>query len=305
MRVFVGLGLHRRLTAAERAPLRGFDIVEHDPDDVVPTAQLDGIPGSLFRPAAACQALVTVGICELHQYAGLSGGHKGVAVGLGGRETLAALHHRDRVLDPGVRLGAVRGNPFRAAIDALGEAAGCGLALNLVAGTRTWLGGPPRAVVAEAAERLDPWLPVDVLAEGAVLRVPAAKGQSLYQASRAATYLGLSPAPPLRPGATLYLDAPCPEGLGAEAGFVAALQAHAPPWSGLLVGPPPTGAGAQRAVILAVLAQRFRLALVGVDDPAPFEAVGIPARRGPAPVGLLEVSQPFLRLPQARPPADR
>ena len=188
MRVFVGLGLHRRLTAAERAPLAGFDLVEHDPDDVVPTAQIDGIPGALLRPAAACRALVTVGICELHQYAGLSGGHKGVAVGLGGRETLAALHHRDRVLDPGVRLGAVAGNPFRAAIDALGEAAGCGLALNLVAGTRTWLGGPPRAVVEAAAARLDPWLPVDVLAEGAVLRVPAAKGQSLYQASRAATY---------------------------------------------------------------------------------------------------------------------
>ena len=86
---------------------------------------------------------------------------------------------------------------------------------------------------------------------------------------------------------------------------MAALQAHAPPWSGLLTGPPPTGAGAQRAVILSVLAQRFRLALVGVDDPAPFLAVGIPATCGPAPEGLLEVSQPFLRLPQHAPPVER
>ena len=274
MTVVVGLGLHRRLTAAERAALAAWDPVESDPDDAVPTGVVDGIPGEITRAAAAAPVRISVGLCELHQYAGVSGGHKGFAVGCGGRRTVAALHARERVLHPGVRLGQVTGNPFRSAVDALGEAAGCRHALCFSPG-HGWAWGDPKAVVAEAADRLQPWVPVTQDLPGVVLKVPDAKAVSLYQASRAATYLALSPRPPLRPGATLALVARCPEGLGHEAGFVRALQQSAPPWTSLLAGPEPTGPGAQRAVMLALLAQQARLVVVGPDDPAPFHAVGI------------------------------
>lgn len=303
--VVVGLGLHRPMTPAElavHAAREGFQPVQHDPEDVRETTVLDGIPGTVSRHIHGRGAVVGLGIAELHQYAGVSGGHKAVAVGLGGRRTIAALHHRDRVTAPGVEVGRVAGNPFRAVVDALGEAAGCTHALVFVPACDRWLFGEPRAVIARAAALMAPWQPVDQPATGAVLRVPPAKASSLYQASRAATYLALSPRPPLLRGSMLVLEAAMPEGLGSEAGFRAALEGARPPWTSLLRGDPPTGAGAQRAVMLALLARRYRLMLAGVDNPDVFVRVGIGATSAPAAPepGWLDVAAPFTRLPQLR-----
>jgi len=300
VKVVVGLGLHRPMSELELAPLLPWRPVLHDPDDVVPTATIDGVPGAISRHLLGCDAIVGLGVAELHQYAGLSGGHKGVVVGCGGRATISTLHHRDRVLAPGVRLGRLDGNPFREAVDALGEAAGVGWSLVWVPAARLWIGGPPRAVLREALSRIDPWEPVSGAVPGAVLRVPPVKASSFYQASRAATYLGLSPSPPVVEGGTLLLEAACPEGLGAESGFVAALQREPPPWTGLLTGPPPEGPGAQRAVMIALLARRFRLVIAGCRDPEALRAVGLEATEAPAslPPGWLEVARPFERIPQ-------
>lgn len=302
MTVTIGLGLHRPMTDAELAPLAPFAPLQSDPDDVVSTADVDGIPGQLFRPMARCDAILSVGIAELHQYAGISGGHKGASVGCGGRATIAALHHRDRVLAPGIELGRLEGNPFRAAVDALGEAAGCRFALLYVPATEEWLFGDPVAVTQAALPRLNPWRWVTERAPGARLSVPTAKAASLYQASRAATYLALSPNPPLKAGAVLCIEAACPEGLGAEAGFRAALQAHRPPWQALLDGPPPEGAGAQRAVMMALMARRYPLQIVGCADPAAFQAIGIDAKEEVPPLHdrWLPIASPFHILPQLR-----
>ncbi len=300
LRVVVGLGLHRPMRADELAPLEPWAPIQHDPENVASTATVDGVPGAVSRHLLGLDAIISVGVAELHQYAGLSGGHKGVAVGCGGRATIAALHQRDRVLAPGVRIGQLDGNPFRAAVDALGEAAGVRFALVWVPAARVWIGGPPRAVLAEALARIDPWEPVEGGRAGAVLRVPASKASSFYQASRAATYLGLSPRPPVAEGGRLILEAACPEGLGAEAGFVAALLREPPPWGGLLRGAPPEGAGAQRAVMIALLARRFQLEVAGCAQPEALRAAGIAARAEPAELepGWLDVRRPFERIPQ-------
>jgi lactate racemase len=302
--IVIGLGLHRRMEPAELAHLARWKVLQHDPDDCVPTADVDGIPGAVGRPVADAGASFSIGVAELHQYAGLSGGHKGVAVGCGGRQTISALHHRARVLSDGVRLGRLEGNPFREAVDRLGEAAGCRWALVFAPSAGRWLFGPPGAVLRHALGLLDPWEWVDRPAEGALLRLPPAKGTSLYQASRAATYLALSPSPPLLPGSTLVIHAPMQEGLGAEDGFVRAMGAFPPPWTGLLEGPPPTGPGAQRAVMIARMAQSYRLLLRGCSDPGPFLEVGLDASSEdfPCPPGWLEVPKPFWRLPQWRKP---
>lgn len=301
MSVVVGLGLHRPMTAAELRPLADFCPRQSDPDSAVPTIDVDGIPGAVTRAVAEADLAVSVGIAELHQYAGISGGHKGVAVGCGGRETIAALHHRDRVCRPGVQLGRLGGNPFREAIDRLGAAAGCTHALLHVPTADTWLFGDPVEVVREAAALLDPWRPAAVRAAGALLSVPPVKAVSFYQASRAATYLALSPRPPLVDGATIAIEAACPEGLGAEAGFVRALASCPPPWGRLLTGPPPTGAGAQRAVMVALLARRYRLRVVGCPQAATLRAVGIDAQEAPLgalPEGWIHVPDAFHTLPQ-------
>ncbi len=284
----------------EMAPIAGFDPVQHDPDDVVPTAVINGIPGAVSRHVADAPFSIAVGVVELHQYAGVSGGHKAVAVGCGGRETILALHHRDRVLASKVEIGRIAGNPFREAVDALGEAGGCRLALVWVPSVGLWMFGPPRAVVAEALSRMEPWTWHSQPVDGAVLEVGPEKAVSLYQASRAASYLALSPRPPLVEGATLVLRAACPDGLGSEEGFVRALRRSRPPWAELLTGDPPVGAGAQRAVILALMARRYRLVVEGCIDPAPFIDVGIEARSTTVepPPTWLQVSRPFQQIPQ-------
>lgn len=302
--VVIGLGLHRRMTPQELAPIARFDPVQHDPDDTVVTASVDGIPGSVSRVVAEAPFAIAVGVVELHQYAGVSGGHKAVAVGCGGRDTIAELHRRERVLSPGVGIGVLEGNPFRQAIDALGQAARCRFALVWVAAAGQWLFGSPEAVVAEGLRLIEPWESVPERAPGVVLCVPPAKASSLYQASRAATYMTESPAPALVDGGTVVLRAGCPEGLGSETGFVEALKGCAPPWSSLLVGSEPRGAGAQRAVMLARLAQRYRLRVEGCENPEALRAVGIEAH-----CAVLEhpptwpvVEHPFQRLPQCAKP---
>ncbi len=302
VRAIVGLGLHRPMRPDE-LPASPFPLVQHDPDDTVPTAIVDGIPGGVSRHLADADAILGVGIVELHQYAGFSGGHKAVAVGLGARATIDALHHRDRVTAPGVLLGRLDGNPFRRAVDDLGEAAGCAWTL-LQAGSR-WFAGPPREALARAAASVDCWEDVPRRHPAAILRVPPKKAVNFYQASRAATYLGLSDDPPLAPGATLYLHAACPEGLGegdGERAFAAVLAACRPPWAALLDGPAPVGGGTQRAIMLAATLRRFRFVVTGVVDPAPLRAVGLDATSAPAedvaPADALVVGDPFGKLPR-------
>jgi len=305
VRAVVGLGLHRTMRADE-LPESPFPLLQHDPDDTVSTAVVDGIPGGIARTVADADVLLGVGIVELHQYAGFSGGHKAVAVGLGARATIDALHHRDRVTAPGVRLGRLEGNPFRAAIDGLGAAAGCRWVL-LQAGGR-WFAGEPVETLARAAASLDCWLDVPRRHPAAILRVPSKKAVNFYQASRAATYLGLSDDPPLLPGATLYLDAACPEGMGdgdGERAFAAVLATGKAPWAALLDGEAPVGGGTQRAVMIAATLRRHPLVVTGVRDPAPLRACGIEATSAPAealaPPDSLVVTDPFARLPRYAP----
>lgn len=307
----IGLGLHRRMRP-EELPASPIRLVQHDPDRCVPTAEVDGVPGWIHPALAEADTVLGVGVVELHQYAGFSGGHKAAAVGCGGRATLDALHHRDRVTAPGVAIGRLDGNPFRATVDRLGEAARLTWCL-LQHGPDAWVAGEPRAALAAAAARLDCWVDVPRRHREAVLEVTGPKAVNLYQASRAATYLGLSPAPPLEPDATLLLDAACPEGLGTgdgERAFAAVLARGRPPWPELLDGPAPVGAGTQRAVMLALLLRRFpRLVVCGVDDPAPLRAAGFEATRARArdlagPDALV-VPDPFHRLPRLERLPDR
>lgn len=296
--VVVGLGLHKPMDIP--ASWKSFPILQHDPDDCISTKKVDGIPGAVHRSFVGAEASLSIGVAELHQYAGFSGGYKGVAVGCGGRATISALHHRDRILSTGVRIGVLEGNPFRECVDSLGKAAGCRWALNYSPQQDSWFFGEPSAVLRTIAAQSTSWYETSQRVSSALLMVPKSKGKSLYQASRAATYLALSPSPPLHEGAELWIEAPLTEGFGSEKGFVRALHRHPHPWSSLLTGVAPVGAGAQRAVILAKVCARYRLRLFGVQDPSLFRRVGIWASRDPAPqekAGLI-VSHPFQQLPQ-------
>ena len=296
--VVVGLGLHRKMTHAELGGLNRFGARQHDPDSVAATSVIDGVVGSVAPEFVECVGL-SIGVAELHQYAGLSGGHKGIAVGCGGRETIAGLHHRDRILKSDVCVGQLEGNSFRATIDGLGHAANSKWALVWSPALKQWFFGDPEAVLKAISDQMSPWVWHERPLSQVGLIVPKAKADTLYQASRAATYLSCSPHPVLSDGGTICLEASLKEGLGSEQGFVRALQSRSS-WRELLSGEAPAGAGAQRAVMLALLYERFDLVLYGVSNPDLFGSAGIEAHREALPEEIYRVSDPFNQIPQWR-----
>ncbi|MEM1245236.1 MAG: lactate racemase domain-containing protein [Acidobacteriota bacterium] len=305
--VVVGLGLHRPMTDDELIDVRAaspWPVVNHDPDACTDLGEVGGHPALVHSALAEAPLVIAVGVVELHQYAGFSGGHKAVAVGCGGRETLASLHARALVCHADVQVGRLSGNPFRDAVDALGERSGCNLALQALPDGR-WVAGEPRAALRAAAEALSPWEIVEAPSRSVILRVPGAKAVNFYQASRAATYLALSPRPPLTDGARLVLDAECSEGAGygdGERAFAQLMASEEPPWDTLLTGEAKKGAGLQRAYMIARLAARYELVVAGCSKPEALHAMGLEATSMSAErvagTGALEVPAPFTRLPQ-------
>ena len=299
--VTVGLGLHRMLTETELKQLHcpsEIPLLQHDPDDCEVIEMVDGKMIGFSRHVMACESTLVFGVVEVHQYAGVSGGYKGIVVGCGSRDLIHRLHARESVCHPAVQVGRIEGNPFRQEIERLGRMSNARWACVYVPSLREWWFGSPAQIVEEAQGALQPWYPVNRLYGTVVLDVPDVKGQSFYQASRSATYLALSESPPIEEGGLLVLYARMLEGLGSEQGFVKALEQYRYPWTETL-DRDLSGAGAQRIWMLARLAQRFELAVVGVQDASLFASIGIRVLDEiPAGASVLRVTHPFDALPQ-------
>ena len=305
--VHVGLGLHRRSTESELSVLRkacSWTVVDHDPDDCVELGALDGAPIEVSRAVGEAKRILTIGRIELHQYAGFSGGYKGVVVGCGGRSLIEALHDRQMVTQPGVRVGELTDNPFRTLIDRIGQQLPSTTALQWLP-DHGWMAGDPSKVLAVAAKISKAFFPSPKPVDRVLVDLPNSKAVNFYQASRGATYLALSPRPPLFPGAQIVLEAACPEGIGlgsGEANFANALRSCPPPWTPLLTEPIAFGGGSQRAVMLALLAQKYRLVVTGCSNPSPLLELGVEAYKESASerFGTFElvVTNPFQQLPQ-------
>ena len=296
----VGLGLHRQLTTSEMVFLQNNTsrpVQQHDPDDCVSIDEIAGCSVGVSRHLFASEWILTVGVVEVHQYAGVSGGYKGVVVGCGSRNSISRLHAREMVCHPKVEVGKIVDNPFRDEIERLGRLLPYTMGLMWVPSLREWWLGNPEDILLEASTCILPWKMVQKMYDGVVLHVSSVKGVSLYQASRAATYLALSPRPPLNLGAKIIIDAQMPEGLGSESGFVEALNRFSASWTEVLEVDI-QGAGSQRMWMLARLAQRYQLYVRGVDTPEVFEAVGIPVYNGVIPSDWLQVYSPFNEIPQ-------
>ena len=299
----IGLGLHRALTPSEHLRFQSHTtkpIVEHDPDNCTDICSTGDPSFGIFSPLLETDWTLTVGVMEVHQYAGVSGGYKGVVVGCGSRKSIAHLHRRELVCDPNVEVGRIEGNPFRAEIERLGKTTPCRFGLQWVPSLQEWWFGTPEALLDEAKQHIKPWYWIHEQVDTVILSVPDSKGQTLYQASRAATYLALSPNPPLKERGTIVLKASLMEGIGSEQGFVDALNRFRPPYQECLTQEL-SGAGSQRIWMLARLMKRFNLVLMGVKNPTEFETLGFRVVEDglvePVETALL-VKQPFDRIPQ-------
>lgn len=224
--VVVGLGLHRPMTDAELDAMLGehADLaVNHDPDDTVVVGEIDGVPIECNRRVVAADRVLATGVVEPHQYAGFSGGGKTVAIGAGGESFIKHTHGPGMLSDPGVRLGRIDDNPFRATVDEAADLCGLEFCLNVTHGPSGILdaaAGDPRAVVRALAGSARDALSVDASGgyDAVVAGVGAPKDANLYQATRAATYVALGAKNPLAPDGRIVVPAELPEGAGNGAG---------------------------------------------------------------------------------------
>ena len=293
--VLIALGLHRAMNEAELAPIRevtnkhGVSLIQHDAagsalttveEDVrTPEARRAGVarlPARFHRAVVDAEAVLTIGLVEPHQYAGFSGGPKGIAIGCAAAETIGSLHGLAFLRSPEVRIGRVLDNPFQGALWRLVRDLPPirGLMIVPPVGRDTWIAfaGPLQkafnTAVDVAAERL--FQVVDAPRPWMHVVVPEAKASSFYQASRAATYVALVPNAAIAPGGWVVLEAPCPEGLGQGAGELAFTEAlgRGPDAlrKALAAGTEPVAGGAQRAFVLVQALDRIKLALVGAPD---------------------------------------
>lgn len=277
-------GMHRASTLAEKrdklgeAILARHEVVDHHPADAVSIGQIEDIPVQVNHRLTALGTLtIALGVVEPHQFAGYSGGAKTVVIGCGGVETIAATHGPRFLGRDGVCLGQVAGNPFQAFVRQAGRLTGPQWVYNVVLDQNyrvvSQLSGPPDAVhdaLVEQARRLYE-MPVQAPYDVVLAGVGAPKDANLYQASRAATYLGLSARPVIRPGGVIILAAPIPEGAGqgpGEQNFIAALRGH-PNLADMAARMETYGCqpGEQRAYLIARLLRRYRVIVVGAEHP--------------------------------------
>jgi nickel-dependent lactate racemase len=234
-----------------------------------------GAPVRIARRVQEADLVITVGVVEPHLYAGFSGGVKGVAIGCAGRETIAWTHRPAFISEPGVSVGRLRENPFQATLHEIAARTPLGWGVNLVlasGGAAAVRAGDPAAVQEALARTAAPaWLRTAGKRYDAVVAgVHAPKSDGLYQASRAATYLGLAARPALADGGLIVLCADLPLGAGdgpGERNFLDVLAAASSPAELLARGlREPLGPGGQRSFVVARVLERFRLAVAGAAD---------------------------------------
>ncbi len=293
------VGMHRPSTRREKLAKIGpdaisrYNVADHRPADVVDLGAVpldalgpsppfldtrDDVPIQLNKLVADADLVIATGIVEPHQYAGYSGGVKTVIIGCAGPETIGITHGPRFVGHRGVVLGKVADNPFqnflRAAAQIIGKPDYIVNAIADPAGNPVELavGDPIRVhdhLVGKARELFE--VKVNKRFDIVIAGVGHPKDVNLYQASRAATYIGLSRAPAIRNGGVIILPAPCPEGAGAGIGERNFFRALADSKSPSALVEAMTGGnclpGQQRALLLARLLERVNVIVVGASDP--------------------------------------
>ena len=296
--IAIGCGLHATTNDDERARLAGTAVaarigivdaqgIESECADLGTTSL--GAPVRISRRVAEAGLVITVGVVEPHLYAGFSGGVKGVSIGCAGRETIAWTHRPAFISEPGVTVARLQENPFQTTLREIAARTPLAWGVNLVmteGGVAAVRAGDP-AVVQEALAReaAPAWLrTAGRLHDVVVAGVHAPKSDSLYQASRAATYLGLAARPALAAGGLIVLCADLP--WAPATGPASATSSTSSPaplrrrtcWTRGLREP--LGPGGQRSFVVARVLERYRLAVVGAADPAflePLAHLGVAA----------------------------
>ncbi len=297
VQVMVACGVHRATTTEEKAALAGgaassrvtvTDAQGLRQVNVFLNQTRHRAPAFMNLQLARADLVVAVGIVEPHLYAGFSGGAKTVAIGCAGARTIAWTHHPRFLDQPGVELGRLAGNPFQEAVRELAAMTSLRFAFDAVVDTQghavALAAGEPSAAQAELAggER-DAWLrTVQGRYDLVVAGLPAPKNESLYHATRAATYLALGDRSPVADEGLILLCASVEKGVGdgpGEANFGALMAGAERPETLLERGRrgEPLGPGGQRAYMMAKVLARCRAGVLQPADEALCRTLGLVA----------------------------
>jgi nickel-dependent lactate racemase len=181
-----------------------------------------------------------------------------------------------------VRLGQIAGNRFQQFVRDATQTIGLRFVVNVV------LDGAGQAIAVQAGDpievhdalvataRLVYEVPIEHEYDVVIAQVDPPKDVNLSQASRAATYIGLSATPPIRKSGVIIVAAQCPEGAGQGRGeerFFSALS-QASDLQHLLAQVRRDGcqAGEQRAYMLAQVLLNYDTVMAGTQCPEVVEA---------------------------------
>jgi nickel-dependent lactate racemase len=302
-------GLHRPSSLQEKIAKLGqavvdqYKVIDHDATTAVilseaknlyPDKQASQAEAEILRRSAPqndisvnsvlleCDFIIATGVVEPHQYAGYSGGGKTVVIGCGGEVTIAETHGPKYLDQVGVRLGKVEGNPFQQFVRDAARSIGLKFVVNVV------LDGDGQPVAVRAGDPIGVHdeligiakklyeVPIDRQFDVVIAKVDPPKDVNLYQASRAATYVGLSSTPPIKPGGTIIVEAKCIERTGQGVGEVRFFEALAGATSldKLLSHFRLNGcrAGEQRAFMMAQVLLKYKVIVAGSVCPDAVEA---------------------------------
>lgn len=198
--------------------LARYPVISHDSDaddlvDLGVTAA--GTPVRMNRRFMEADLRIVVGNIEPHHFAGFSGGVKSGAIGLAGRETIAANH--SLLQDPRSVLARYADNPLRQDIEDIGRRVNIHFALNVVMNDAKEIAkafaGDPRAVMAAGIPWVRRMYEVPVVAPfDVMITCPGGypKDINLYQAHKAVSCANRV----TREGGTIILVAACEDGVG-------------------------------------------------------------------------------------------
>jgi nickel-dependent lactate racemase len=206
---------------------------------------------------------IVVGIIEPHQFQGFTGGVKGAAIGLAGRDTIN--HNHALMTSPKARLGRYSDNPARQDVEEIGQIIGVHFSLNALLNSDRQIvaviAGDPYAVMEKGIplSRQISQVQVDERFD-LIIASPGGypKDINLYQSQKALAHAGII----TRIGGTVILTAACAEGTGSRAYelWMNGVSSHQEAIErfqreGFLVGP-------HKAVQIALDATRVKILLI-------------------------------------------
>jgi lactate racemase len=228
-RALIATGTHRFSADAKRAFASAVlldcgipfdDVAWHDADDDATLADVGGL--RVHRWLAQSSAVLGIGSVEPHYFAGVTGAHKTITIGLLARDEIERNHALAMSNDAGVL--RTRGNPV---FDDISEMAGrlrsvgkTTCAINLV--TRSNDLRIVAIAVGDPIKTLDQLLPtvrklyaidIDNSVDVIRLRVPPPLGDTFYQADKAIKNNHRA----VRDGGAILLEAECINGVGPDA----------------------------------------------------------------------------------------